>query len=683
MKKMFMRIKNYPYLLFTLVFVLIAILYNYHETTFKQPQSTHKWRQCDVASITLNYYQNGMNFFQPELHNQMADDLNSGYAVGEAPVMYYFVAILYKIFGPHDFIFRVINLIILFLGLLYLYKIFQIVLKNNFWAILGSLFVFTSPTYVYFANNFLTDPTAFSFCIIAWYQIVRFIQENKIKHFYFSMFWFSLAGLLKVLSFVNVVALFAIIFLEFVFAKKDFFKERYFARNYFHYTIALCFYLVLMVGWYWYSFYYNELHGTRYFFSETSAVWTFSKEKIVSYFQYIKKHHFEDYFHPITQFLFLALLPVLLLFRKKMPRQFLILVILFFLASVSVFVLWYSKFVNHDYYAITQLGFPVCLFLFLMAGMQKQYPNVFNAWYLKLAFLLFFSMNVYHAKHNVYVRYYGWMSAELSREYAYYHLEDHLRKMGIDRNEKVIVLPDFAPCFPLYLFNQKGYSGINPATRSADGIRKLIGKGAKYLIYRGNITKEHGFIKPFLNNKISDFHNLAIYNLTDKEIPYTPDQRIYESEAKFDLESISQNGKYFTEKDELMNVKGVEQRDSLFAYSGVYSIKLDTSNAFGLQGKIKKVKRGDVYEVKVKRLKSGALANLVVSDKKSKRFYLKTKIGKECISDSLWEELSLTFYLNKSLTNDELRFYVWNPYEQPAWFDDLKVKKVKFDEDDK
>ena len=48
-----------------------------------------------------------MIFFKPEIHSLVSDDKTSGYAVGEFPIIYYFTAIAYNIFGPKEIILRI------------------------------------------------------------------------------------------------------------------------------------------------------------------------------------------------------------------------------------------------------------------------------------------------------------------------------------------------------------------------------------------------------------------------------------------------------------------------------------------------------------------------------------------------------------------------------------------------
>src|SRR6188768_4374760 len=85
--------------------ILLFFLNFYSKTLFFRPSSTHQWRQTDCLSITKNYYEEGMHFFEPKIHYQGPKD---GHAVSELPILNYTVAALWKVFGEHEFIYRLL-----------------------------------------------------------------------------------------------------------------------------------------------------------------------------------------------------------------------------------------------------------------------------------------------------------------------------------------------------------------------------------------------------------------------------------------------------------------------------------------------------------------------------------------------------------------------------------------------
>ena len=95
-------------ILLAAAFILAAIaatgIFRYMEGP---PRGVHQWRQTDCASIALNYFQDSPGFFHPQEHNLTGEN---GATVSEFPVLYYLDAQLYRLFGPHELIMRLVNL---------------------------------------------------------------------------------------------------------------------------------------------------------------------------------------------------------------------------------------------------------------------------------------------------------------------------------------------------------------------------------------------------------------------------------------------------------------------------------------------------------------------------------------------------------------------------------------------
>src|SRR5438477_3947055 len=102
-------------LIFWFVLLLLFLIYNYYSILFFRPASMHQWGQCDRASIALNYYQEKEGFLNPKVNNLDGDCTGKG--VSEMPVIQYISAQFYKVFGFHEWIYRLIELIILSGGL--------------------------------------------------------------------------------------------------------------------------------------------------------------------------------------------------------------------------------------------------------------------------------------------------------------------------------------------------------------------------------------------------------------------------------------------------------------------------------------------------------------------------------------------------------------------------------------
>ena len=203
---------KYSILLFFILVLAISVLYNYHEILFLRPQGIHQWRQCDCLSITMNYYQDNNPFLEPSLHFLGRD--GTGKAASDFPLIYYFVAQLWKVFGHHEFIYRLVNLLIFFGGLLAMMKVFEDILQDTVLAFLGGLILFTSPTIVFYANNFLVNVPALGLSMIAWYMLWLFYKTGKPVTLWLALGIFAFAGLLKITSAISFVAFFILFLCE-------------------------------------------------------------------------------------------------------------------------------------------------------------------------------------------------------------------------------------------------------------------------------------------------------------------------------------------------------------------------------------------------------------------------------------------------------------------------------------
>ena len=195
----------------------LSVYYGYHRTVFYPPQSIHAWRQADCASLALNYYKYGMEFFHPRIHLMVSDGGTSGFtAPSEIPVFYYAVAAIYHITGVNESLMRILNLLIFYLGLLYLFRLLQKVIGGLFWPAALTLLFFTSPLLVYYANNYLTNTSALAFAIIGLYHFYEFSTERKKASLWYAALFYLLAGSFKITGLYMMFAILGYLFLGWI-----------------------------------------------------------------------------------------------------------------------------------------------------------------------------------------------------------------------------------------------------------------------------------------------------------------------------------------------------------------------------------------------------------------------------------------------------------------------------------
>ena len=252
-----------------MLFVILGIswYYDYPGILLKRPQSVHSWRQCDGASLALNYYQHGMHFFKPEVHLLSSDSGKTGYsAPSEIPVLYYCVAALYSVFGYHDYVFRFINLLIFILGLLYLFKLGQRITGSDFWAASTVILLFSSPLIIFYANNFLPNSTGLALSLIGWYYFYAHYDSGNTRKFIISIVFFLLAACMKITELAGPLIILFLLFADRVLKGK---LKLSTDRDFFVKIFSIGVIFLLVAGWVFFAKHYNAVHQSRNFSTQT------------------------------------------------------------------------------------------------------------------------------------------------------------------------------------------------------------------------------------------------------------------------------------------------------------------------------------------------------------------------------------------------------------------------------
>lgn len=115
----------------------------------------HAWRQCQTASVARNYASHGMRFFNPEIDTE-GRPLRAG---TEFPLYCYLLALLYKIFGVHEILGRILSSIFAASGALFLYELVRVRLDKAT-ALCSALVMCVIPVHVYFTRTVQPEPLA-------------------------------------------------------------------------------------------------------------------------------------------------------------------------------------------------------------------------------------------------------------------------------------------------------------------------------------------------------------------------------------------------------------------------------------------------------------------------------------------------------------------------------------------
>lgn len=374
--------------IFLILLLLIAFYYNYQEIAFYQPQSIHKWRQSDCAGIAMNYYLGGMDFFHPQVNNLTSKNGTSGLAyTSEMPLLYYGVAILYQLFGPHDYLYRILNTLIFLTGLFYLFRLAKILTGDVFWSAFVSLLFFSSPVLVYYGNNFLTNSSALAFSFIGWYYFVRFLKSKRAKWFYTAVIVFFLATSFKITAFFSFSAMGVLLIAEWSRLASFLNNEKYFSKPLLK-LISIALAAIVVLGWALFAHIQNTKNGCNYFSTVTFPIWNLDKEGLSQVLKNIRLVWIPQYFHQ-SVLAFLGLLFIFLLSQfKKIPTMAKWVLTTLFIEVIVFILLQFWTFKDHDYYTIGLFIFPVLLLTTSLYFVKNYYPKVYTSWMLKIVFLI-------------------------------------------------------------------------------------------------------------------------------------------------------------------------------------------------------------------------------------------------------------------------------------------------------
>ena len=661
---------------FIIVLLIVSLYYDYDEIIFKRPQSVHYWRQSDNASFALNYYQYGLSFLEPETHNLNSDNNKSGKVVSEFPLLYFTVANLYKIFGYHEFLYRLLNCLIFLIGLYYLFKTFRHFLQDWLWATCLTLVLFTSPVIVYYANNFLTDTTALAFIFIGWYHLIRFFDGKNTAWLIKGSVFFLLAALLKITAMLSAFALLGI----FVIVKLS---GKLFASNFKKAILPLLGIFFIVVSWFAYAKYYNGLHGTYYLSTTIFPIWNLEIPEINQVVDKVMGLWFYQYFH-LSIWTLLLVGIFFILYRLKETKFFLLIIpTLLLLGTISFILLQFIQFNDHDYYVINLFILPIFILFSFSEKIRRVYPAIFKSYIIKTGLIILLIFNIVNAKGELIERYEGWWN-----DYGYHNdleeIEPYLRSIGIKPEDKVISLPDKSN-LSLYLMNQKGwteyvdkrYGQLLPIyyNRDENGIKQSINREAQYLIVNGlDELIRRPFLKKFTQSLKGTFRDIYIFDLNSRYKNFSLPQRLVKETIACDAEVLTLDSTALKSKrgtHKFLNIETLSQETSL---SGSQCVKINDKNPFGMTLVIDSVFEGESFKVSVMRKGSNELGKIVACGENVKDLYI-TSEAREINSYQKgdWSSIYLEFFIPKALHKKMLKIYLWNPDERAACFDDFII----------
>ncbi len=489
------------WLLFAAVFWLFIVHMHLNRGLSDMIPGYHYWRKSDTLAQIMNYYYNGLNFFD---HSMYFNQMESGAkAVGEFPLFYYLIAVQKKIFGNHDIIIKYNWMVVMFFGLMALFKIALHYTKNHLWALAVPFTLFLSPVYVVYSLEYIPDPISLSFCFIGMYFLLQYHLNNKFKYIILTLLFISLTGLMKPFFMIPYIA-FLIVFIGTKILK----REK--VLKYWFYIIP---FLVVWL-WFYYVKWYSAQVNCNCFLTSINPIWAGNEEIIARINGKIMRKWFASYFNPVYLYVLGAMFLFNCFFKIKENKQRIIYLIMSVLGSITFVLLFYMMFMNHDYYIYPVLFLaPLILLMFLnnisnlivkptvkygvgILLLVAVYAGCFYSWEVRKTRLETRSINAYHQFKD------------------YRNLEPFLQKHNVGQDDFIVAFSDESPNYALILLNRKGWSGFQTLYRKRN-VKELVDQGAKFLVINKNIRPKVDSIalKGVSMTYLGDTNQIFLYKL--------------------------------------------------------------------------------------------------------------------------------------------------------------------------
>ena len=524
--------KLIPVSLFLIISVGLFYLMGYEEVATKGPFSRHMYRQSDSYAFALNYYYENNKLLEPSVLFELED--KGGKTASEFPILYYFSAKIWKFTGINPIVPRLMNLIILFIGLFYLYKLSYEILRDHFWSFLVSLFMFSSPLLGYYGFNFIPNIPALGFALIATYYYYKYHTSSKVHFLILATLLFAFGALLKISSLFAFLTINAVFFLQNIRKIKLRRKALLMQLG----SVALVFSLVF--SWYIFSKHYNARNADGLFRQDIIPIWNLSSEHIHKILDVVYTNTIIYFLNPFALILLGGLLVTsFVLWRKSNTTLLLMTSILFF--GIVVFILLFFEAMDaHEYFLIDATVIIPAITITFLTTLRGLSFKVFNSIITKtLAFILLgLSLNYsvvitrdhFNPKDKLVTHnfplpkrvqdywdycYWDW---ELHRE-KFEGITPYIRSLGIKFEDKVISIPDESPNITLTLLQQKGFTDYH-YWNNYEGVKRTERKielGAKYLIVQGDENLLRDDVAPFISNQIGEYNGIKIYRLKNKK----------------------------------------------------------------------------------------------------------------------------------------------------------------------
>lgn len=487
----------------------------YGKLTFERPGSIHQWRQCDGASLALIYHQDGNALWEPMMHNQLNGE---GRAGGEFPLFYYTAGKLYSLFGPKEIIIRLMHLGVFMCGLFVLYFAFLQACPIPVLAPIPFVLIWSSPSLLYYTNNFLPDGPGLGFTFLGIGLIWFYFLRKKDWLFFASMISFSLAALVKVSMLLPFIALILVgILLKIQKNNTHTSNSSEFSRWQWIWGLTIVF--IPAIIWYTYIRGYNDAHGGIYFSTAIKPIWLSSSEEISATFDAFVHTWLPIIWPTPTRILLVISMLAFMFFGvRHVKRPIWVFVLLLILGTIAYAMAFFTPLVDHDYYYLVFMIAPLftCMYaIYELAQHLVRYQSNLISISLVLCFIATTSLVYSSGSEQMWSTYMNWFD-QYTLNSNLNDMDPWLTSHGVSKDDKVISLPDPSSNQSLYLMNRKGWSGLTGLYNSDDA-DSVIKYGAQYAVITDTSFHAITFLQYHIKDTVGYHGDIGVYKIEKSE----------------------------------------------------------------------------------------------------------------------------------------------------------------------
>lgn len=161
------------------------------------------WRQCSVAMMAQNFYENNTSIFYPQIN---WSGPGPGYNGREFQTVSYIASILYRVVGQRDSVGRLVTLCFGIWGIFALYRLVKLV-WNEDQALAAAAIMAVMPIAVFVERAFLPDPAMVSMVTTGLWMFITYLQNEKRKYLILATLALCLGFLTKITGMLTGLAI--------------------------------------------------------------------------------------------------------------------------------------------------------------------------------------------------------------------------------------------------------------------------------------------------------------------------------------------------------------------------------------------------------------------------------------------------------------------------------------------